>query len=145
MDFWTTIVTGVIAGVVTGLILKVLERSFDEGRVQRVLMAAKGVLFFTAIPWIVSAAFFYTKDPAAGSQPITAETVLEALAYVFWKGISPFGRLLIAAGVATGLVLGIWYPDKLREVIDSLEGKQQPADGAEQKAKDAADSDGPAA
>ena len=145
---WPTIVAGIISTIVAGIILKVLERTFDEGRVKRLLLVAEGVFLFTVIPWFISLGFFYTNDPEAGTQPVTAETVLEALGYIFWTGISPFGRLLMAAGLTTGLVLGIWYPEKLREMVDSLDGKQRPAAAAERPperpAKDAADRDGSA-
>jgi hypothetical protein len=141
---WRGIVTGVIVAVISTLILKALERSFGEGRLKRALLVAEGVFIFTVIPWLVSMAFFYTKDPAAGTHPVNAENILEALAYIFYTGISPFGRLLMAAGLLTGLALGIWYPDKLRQVLHSFEGKQEPAGAPGQRAKDAADRDGSA-
>ena len=128
---WKTIAGGVISTVIGGLILLLLTRAFDhavklkEDHLKRALLVVEGVLFFGAIAWIIAGAWFYNEpSPRAEPLPINMETVLETLAYVFYNRMTPFGHLVMAAGGLAGLVMGIWYPDKLRVMFQSLDGKK---------------------
>jgi mannitol-specific phosphotransferase system IIBC component len=115
---WATIVGSVIAAIIAGLLLRAFDHALKEGYVKRVFLIVQSVYFFGLIAWILAVQLFYVQPrPHAEPVPINMETMLEALGYVAYNGIAPSGHLVMAVGVATGLVLGIWYPDKVRAIL----------------------------
>jgi hypothetical protein len=123
----TTFLLTIAAGVITGLILEGFRHALRRGHLKRVALVIEGVFLFGAVGWFAAIAFFsYDPAPFAEPRPVNVETIREALASIIYYDLTPFGRFLMASGGLIGLVFGIWYPDKLRKILESGGKKQKP-------------------
>jgi hypothetical protein len=114
VEFFPTIIAGIIATFVGGLCLQLFQQHVRDDHLKRFILVIEGLYYYGLLGWIIARCFFsYNNIYHVPPENIDFQWMKTAFWDIFYNEITPLGHLIMTAGGVVGLVIGIWYPEKV--------------------------------